>query len=114
MAYIPKPIDTSKVKLSRDLSGLVELLAEHNHDIWAQGRMKESWTYGPQRDDTKKTHPDLMPYGKLPESEKEYDRKSSMEIVKAIITLRRRVVKLVDFCIFWFTGRIYIMDTLLT
>ena len=93
MTYTPKPIDTSKVTISKDLNDLVEKLAKHNHDIWAQGRIKEGWTYGSQRDDVKKTHPDLVPYEQLQESEKEYDRKTSVENLKAIISLGYRVEK---------------------
>ena len=34
-----------------------------------------------------KQHPDLIPYAQLPESEKEYDRNSARETIKAIISL---------------------------
>ena len=87
MPYMPKPIDTSNVTLPQELYPLIETLAEHNHDIWAQERMKSGWMYGEQRDDLKKTHPDLVPYRDLSESEKEYDRKSAVGVLKAIIAL---------------------------
>jgi hypothetical protein len=85
--YKPKPIDTSSVKLSDDLLELTELLAENAHDIWAQQRMAEGWTYGPKRDDSAKKHPDLIPYNDLSRSEQEYDRKTAMETLKVIISL---------------------------
>lgn len=69
--YQPKPIDTLRIQLPGAITALIERLAEHNHDIWAQQRMREGWTYGPQRDDAKKLHLDLVPYDQLPESEKE-------------------------------------------
>jgi ryanodine receptor 2 len=87
MNYIPKPIDTSMIVLPEELMRLTERLAENAHDIWAKQRMAEGWTYGAERDDTLKKHPDLVPYGKLPESEKEYDRKAAMETLKAIVAL---------------------------
>jgi len=87
MPYKPMPIDTSKVKLPDELLKLTELLAENSHDNWARQRITEGWTLGPKRDDTKKQHPDLVPYKDLPESEKEYDRKSAMETLKAIVAL---------------------------
>ena len=52
--YQPKPIDTAHVTLPNDLLDLIERLAEHNHDIWAQQRLADGWTYGPPRDDAKK------------------------------------------------------------
>lgn len=87
MRYEPKPIDTSKVELSEELVDLTERLAENTHDVWAAQRMSEGWTYGPQRDDVAKTHPCLVPYSELPESEKEYDRKTAMETLKAIVAM---------------------------
>jgi len=93
LSYEPKPIDTSKVKLTREILELTELLAENAHDNWAKQRMSEGWTYGPNRDDTAKKHPDLIPYKELPESEKGYDRKAAMETLKAIIALGYRIEK---------------------
>lgn len=87
MKYKPKPIDTSGVKLPRGLQKLTEELAENNHDLWAKKRLAEGWTYGPNRDDRKKTHPDLIPYNDLSDSEKEYDRITAMEGLRAIIAL---------------------------
>ena len=86
-SYIPEPIETSHVTLESDLEELIEKLAQNNHDHWAIKRMEEGWRYGPKRDDGKKEHPDLVPYGQLPESEKEYDRKTVVEALKAILAL---------------------------
>jgi len=86
-AYTPKTIDTSHVSLSSDLEELVERLAQNNHDHWAQKRIDEGWCYGSQRNDSEKQHPDLVPYSQLSESEKEYDRKTVVEALKAIIAL---------------------------
>ena len=91
--YQPKPIETGHVQLPDSISTLIERLAENNHDIWAQQRMRDGWTYGPQRDDAKKQHPDLVPYDQLPESEKEYDRKMAAGTIKAILALGYRIGK---------------------
>jgi RyR domain len=87
VTYEPKAIDTSHVMLSPDLEDLVERLAENNHNHWARGRIKEGWRYGRNRDDDHKQHPDLVPYEELSESEKEYDRRTVVEALKAIIAL---------------------------
>jgi hypothetical protein len=55
--------------------------------------MSEGWTYGPQRNDKAKKHPDLLPYSELPESEKEYDRKTAMETLKVIVGLGYEIRK---------------------
>ena len=85
--YQPKPIDTSSVELSEDLMELVEMLASNTHDHWAKLRIAEGWTHGANRNDETKQHPDLIEYEMLPESEKDYDRQTAIEALKAIITM---------------------------
>jgi hypothetical protein len=89
--YKPAPIDTSKVSLPREIDELTERLSRNAHEVWAQQRMADGWRWGPQRDDARKLHPSLVPYEELPESEKIYDRSTSMETVKAILALGFRI-----------------------
>jgi hypothetical protein len=91
--YQPKPIDTSNIELPDELNDLIEKLAENNHDIWAIQRIKDGWTYGPERDDSNKKHPDLVLYSDLPENEKVYDRNSAIETLKAVIALGYNLTK---------------------
>ncbi len=87
MNYIPRPIDTSTVRLPVELEQLLERLAENAHDVWAVQRLAQGWTYGPHRDDAEKKNPCLVPYCDLPESEKEYDRQAAGETLKAVLKL---------------------------
>ena len=91
--YIPNPIDTSDVKLPQFLVELTEELAKNTHENWAKGRIQEGWVYGPGRDEKVKETPCLVPYDELPESEKEYDRNTSMETVKLILKLGYTIQK---------------------
>jgi RyR domain len=90
MSYLPKPIDTKGIALPAELVALTERLAENTHDIWARGRLAEGWTLGP-RDDNRKMNPCLVPYKQLPESEKEYDRQTALETLKAIVAMGYRI-----------------------
>ncbi len=85
--YIPQPIDTSDVKLPEDLEMLVEQMSKNVHEVWAEKRIRQGWTYGEQRNDELKTHPCLIPYEELPEEEKEYDRNTSIGTLKLILKL---------------------------
>lgn len=89
--YTPKPLDTRDVALPESLREAAERLAEHVHDTWAARRIEEGWRHGTSRDDVAKTHPDLVPYDQLPESEKEYDRASAAETLKALLKLGYRI-----------------------
>ena len=90
--YIPTPVITSNVVLPKELLLLTEKIAENTHDVWATGRIKEGWKYGPVRDDKNKTNPCLVPYDELPESEKEYDRNTALETIKLIIQLGYKII----------------------
>lgn len=83
--YIPMPVDTSDTEIPESLLPLVEEMAKNVHEVWAYNRIKEGWTYGPERDDAKRKHPCLVPYEELPESEKVYDRATSQETLKLIL-----------------------------
>ena len=85
--YIPQPIDTSDVQLPEELKPLLDAMAKNVHEVWAETRIKQGWTYGEQRNDELKTHPCLVPYEELPEEEKEYDRNTSIGTLKLIMKL---------------------------
>lgn len=85
--YRPQPIDTSDVVLPKEMSELVEEMAKNVHEVWAESRIKQGWTYGAERNDERKTHPCLVPYEELPEEEKTYDRNTAVETLKLIMKL---------------------------
>ncbi|NPD91377.1 RyR domain-containing protein [Xylanibacter muris] len=91
--YIPLPIDTKDVVLPKELASLAEEIAKNVHEVWSENRIKDGWTYGEERDDTKKHHPCLVPYEELTETEKEYDRKTSQETLKLIMKLGFKIIK---------------------
>lgn len=91
--YSPHPHDINSVKLPDSLNELTEAIAENAHEVWAEKRQKEGWTYGPERNDKLKQTPDLIPYCELTDSEKEYDRVSAMNSIKLLYRLGYEVVK---------------------
>ena len=91
--YIPQPIDTNDVKLPEDLEQLVEHMSKNVHEVWAETRISQGWTFGEKRNDDLKTHPCLIPYEELPEEEKEYDRNTSIGTLKLIMKLGFRICK---------------------
>jgi class 3 adenylate cyclase/tetratricopeptide (TPR) repeat protein len=91
MAYKPKPLDTSRVRLDGTLVELTERLSENTHETWAQQRVSEGWRYGPHRNDETKEHPCLVPYDELPEIEREYDRRTALEAIKMLLVLGYRI-----------------------
>lgn len=92
-SYQPKPIDTSGIHLNGELADLTERLAENAHDNWSLMRIREGWTLGPKRDDASKKHPNLVPYEDLSENDKDLDRATAMETIKAMLALGYEIRK---------------------
>jgi len=93
MTYEPQPLDTGAVSLTPEILELTELLAKNTHEVWAQQRLAQGWSYGPHRNDARQEHPGLVPYEELSEVEKDYDRSTSLETLKAIVALGYRIEK---------------------
>lgn len=47
---------------------------EDSHASWMYNKIQNGWVYGPVKDSEKKTHPCIVPYDKLSESQKQKDR----------------------------------------
>ena len=86
-------MDTSDVQLPQELNELVEKMAKNVYEVWAQSRISQGWTYGPERNDALKHHPCLVPYEDLPEVEKAYDRDTALGTLKLICKLGFKIAK---------------------
>lgn len=84
LEYLPHPIDVCDIGLDDDLVELTEAIAEDAHEVWANAKKAEGWTYGPSHDDQTLQHPDLVPYSELPESEKKYDRDCAIHTLRLV------------------------------
>ena len=85
--YTPHPLYTADVRLPESLDELMEQLARNVHEVWAAGRIADGWKWGEVRDDEQKLHPCLVAYEELPESEKDYDRRTALATLKTIVKL---------------------------
>lgn len=85
MNYTPNPIITAGNPLPAELEPLVEEMAKNVHEIWAQSRMEQGWTYGKERNDLLKKHPSLIPYEELTEEERSFDRNTAIGTLNFIL-----------------------------
>lgn len=79
------------MELSAPLRAVLERLARHNHEVWAEQRLHEGWKPGPRRDDARREHPDLIPYDDLTEVERDYDRRTCAQTLLALLSLGWRI-----------------------
>ena len=91
--YVPQPVDTSDIQLPEELNELIEQMAKNVHEVWAESRIAQGWSYGEERNDTLKHHPCLVPYEELPEVEKAYDRDTALGTLKLISKLGFKIAK---------------------
>jgi len=64
---------------------LVEFLAENAHDCWSYKKLKEGWVYGETRNETEKTHPNLIPYVDLYEADMDWNRQAAIGVLRALL-----------------------------
>ena len=91
--YTPQPIDTNDIELPVELNSLIEQMAKNVHEVWAQNRIEQGWTWGKERNDELKHHPCLVAYEELPDEERLYDRDTAIETLKLIMKLGFRITK---------------------
>lgn len=93
MDYTPNPIDLTKIELSQSIQNDIELISRYIHESWGHERNLQGWKYGEVYNAELKTHPCLIEYDKLPESEKDIDRATVSQTIKMLLYLGYTIEK---------------------
>ncbi|MCJ7625478.1 MAG: RyR domain-containing protein, partial [Anaerolineaceae bacterium] len=73
--------------------GDLDKLSQWEHERWMQEKLATDWVYGLETDPDKRVHSSLVPWGELPEAEKEKDRDLVKGIPKIIFRAGYTIVK---------------------
>ena len=75
---------------------VVDARAVDEHERWTAEKTAAGWAYGPERDDVRRLHPDLRPWGDLSEADREKDRAAIRAIPVILADFGLHVVPLDD------------------
>jgi len=80
-------------RIDKDLLALVDFLAENAHESWASHKMSLGWAWGLSLSDSLRTHPNLVAYCDMPQSEKDLDRHVVIKILAALLKWGYHILK---------------------
>ena len=89
--FVPIPVITRHVQLTTTLEWVRDRLAENLHENWAMSKIEQGWTFGESRDERSRKHPYLVPFDKLPRTEKQYNLALAHETLRIVLTLGYRI-----------------------
>ena len=88
------PLDSPEEEFIIDEKAeIFEILAETEHNRWIGHMTLSGWKKGKKRDENNKIHPDLIPYHKLSEDVKQYDRETILNIPVLLEKQGKKIVK---------------------
>ncbi|NMB79255.1 MAG: ryanodine receptor Ryr, partial [Methanomicrobiales archaeon] len=72
----------------------IELLAQAEHERWMDERTKKGWKYSPVRNDQERAHDCLIPWEKLPQTQREKDRNAIRTLPEILAKVHLRIIRL--------------------
>ena len=70
-----------------------ELLAEMEHRRWVAERLLAGWTYAPKKDIGRRENPHLVPWDRVKEEIKNYDRKTVRLIPSLLASTGKKLAR---------------------
>ncbi|KAH7933995.1 hypothetical protein HPB49_020195 [Dermacentor silvarum] len=83
--YKPAPLDLGAITLTAKMEELVDQLSENTHNVWAQERIQQGWTYGLVENQPTRRSPHLVPYKSVDDVIKKANRDTAGELVKTLL-----------------------------
>jgi len=83
--FVPVPPGT-KPKLIRFTKKELDIMAKLEHEGWVKQKFAQNWSYGEQKDERKKTHPDLVGWNELDAGEKKIDINAVSAIPELLVS----------------------------
>jgi hypothetical protein len=72
----------------------IEFLAEKEHELWVEERIRKGWSYGKTRDDQQKIHNCIVPWADLSEEQRQKDRSAIRALPAILAKVYLKIVRL--------------------
>jgi hypothetical protein len=72
----------------------IEFLAEKEHQLWVDERVRKGWVFGKTRDDLQKIHDCIVPWAELSEEQREKDRSAIRALPAILARVFLKIVRL--------------------
>lgn len=72
----------------------IEFLAEKEHELWVDERVRKGWKFGKGRDDQQKIHDCIVPWADLSEDQREKDRSAIRALPAILARVYLKIVRL--------------------
>lgn len=72
----------------------IEFLAEKEHELWVDERVRKGWTFGRIRDDQQKIHDCIVPWDELSEAQRVKDRNAIRALPEILAKVYLKIVRL--------------------
>jgi len=76
------PTQLPAVTIKAEKNSLIERMAELEHERWMAERRINGWTFSKERCNSRRLHPDLIPYEQLSDESKSYDRQMITSLIE--------------------------------
>lgn len=71
----------------------LEDLSRAEHDRWMVAKLGSGWSYGVNRDDARRLHPDIVPYDQLSEATRDLDREQVRVMTRLLANAGQRALR---------------------
>lgn len=84
--YQPKPRSLRRIRLDPSLISLVDAIAANGHDRWVTQRAAAGWQWGPERDNSRQLHPDMIPFDELDDDSRTFNIVAAEKVLKLVVS----------------------------
>jgi hypothetical protein len=72
----------------------IEYLAEREHELWVDERVRKGWKFGKSRDDLQKVHDCIVPWAELSEEQRQKDRNAVRALPAILAKVYLKIVRM--------------------